>query len=98
MFSLRSLPHVTPPMAKGGDCGHPDTLQQIHSPAAVCLTTLASRAHGFVLPPELLAAVQHCPIGAYTDNMSCTDASGTNEKEKERVLYLSSENRRSNLH
>lgn len=29
---------------------------------------------------------------------SCTDASGTTEKEEERALYLSSENRRSNLY
>lgn len=65
------------------------------------LTTLASGAQGFVLPPERLAApqlsVSTAPALPTLISISCTDASGTTKKEEERVLYLSSENRRSNL-
>jgi len=59
MFFLWSLSHVTLPMAQRKDCSHPVyPLQYIRSPTAMYLTTLASGAQGFLLPPELLTALQ----------------------------------------
>lgn len=90
MLSLCSLPRVTLPMAQRGVCGHPDTMHEIHSLAAVYLTTLVSGAQGFVLPPELLAALQLsvsiAPAVPMLISISCTDASGTTEKKEERIV------------
>lgn len=90
MLSLCSLPCVTLPMAQRGVSGHPDTMQEIHSPAAVYLTTLMSGAQGFVLPLELLAALQLsvsiAPAVPMLISISCTDASGTTEKKEERIV------------